>query len=184
MNDHQLTAAGMAVLREPAFCGDETGALLGSLERQRRTFAWKCSGLDAEQIRRTVAASTLSIGGLVKHLTYCEDGIFFGKFRAETRLPALADEDDQFRLGPGDTPDSLLAGWREAVDRSRHALAAALAGDGFDTATKMTWGGESANLRRLMVDLIEEYARHVGHADLIRESIDGLVGEDPPPTFP
>lgn len=71
--------------------------------------------------------------------------------------------------------------WQDAVARSRASVRQALAEGGMGHLAAFTSGGESPSLRRLLIDLIEEYARHVGHADLIRESIDGLVGEDPPP---
>ena len=71
--------------------------------------------------------------------------------------------------------------WEEAVARSRSAVTEALAQGGLDQLARFTWpDGRSPSLRRILIDLIEEYARHVGHADLIRESMDGLVGEDPP----
>ena len=78
-----------------------------------------------------------------------------------------------------------MALWREAVGRARSAFDEALADGGMDhLATGISDSrGEAPNLRRILVDLIEEYARHVGHADLIRESVDGLVGEDPPPDW-
>jgi hypothetical protein len=67
------------------------------------------------------------------------------------------------------------------VARSRSSLAEALTGGGMDQLARHTWpDGRAPSLRRLLVDLIEEYARHVGHADLLRELVDGLVGEDPP----
>lgn len=70
--------------------------------------------------------------------------------------------------------------WQEAVGRSRALVAAALPDGGLDRLASFTWpDGCSPSLRRLLMDMIEEYARHVVHADLIRESVDGLVGEDP-----
>jgi hypothetical protein len=71
--------------------------------------------------------------------------------------------------------------WRDAVARSRAAVTEALADGGLARLARRTWpDGRAPSLRRSLIDLIEEYARHVGHADLIRESVDGLVGEDPP----
>lgn len=73
-----------------------------------------------------------------------------------------------------------MALWERSVDRSRTVVVAALAEGGLDHLGRhVTRGGETPNLRRVLLDLIEEYARHVGHADLIRESVDGLIGEDP-----
>jgi hypothetical protein len=71
--------------------------------------------------------------------------------------------------------------WQDAVARSRSAVTEALADGGLDVLARRRWpDGRAPSLRRILIDLIEEYARHVGHADLIRESVDGLVGEDPP----
>jgi Protein of unknown function (DUF664) len=75
----------------------------------------------------------------------------------------------------------LMTLWQDAVGRSRRLVADALADGGLDHVGRyVTKKGESPNLRRILHDMIEEYARHIGHADLIRESVDGLVGEDPP----
>jgi hypothetical protein len=81
----------------------------------------------------------------------------------------------------GDSPEQLMTLWQEAVARSRSAVAEALTRDGLGQLARYTTSsGESPSLRRVLIDIIEEYARHNGHADLIRESVDGLVGEDPP----
>lgn len=75
-----------------------------------------------------------------------------------------------------------MALWQDAVARSRSQVEEALADGGLDrlAAGATSAQGEAPSLRRLLIDMIEEYARHVGHADLIRESVDGLTGEDPP----
>ena len=86
-----------------------------------------------------------------------------------------------WRSATDDSPEDLYALWRDAVARARSAWGDALAGDGLDQPSKLTWpDGRTPNLRRALVDLTDEYARHVGHADLLREAIDGVVGEDPP----
>ncbi|MEH1169494.1 DUF664 domain-containing protein [Micromonospora sp. CPCC 205539] len=86
-----------------------------------------------------------------------------------------------WRSAAEDTPEQLHTPWREAVARSRATVAEALADAGPEQLARGDWpAGQVPSLRRILVDLIEEYARHVGHADLIRESVDGLVGEDPP----
>jgi hypothetical protein len=175
------------VLREPPIAGDEVDTLLGSLERQRRTLAWKCGGLDAAGLRATVGASTMTLGGLLKHLALVEDDYFSGRLFG--RKPASpwdtvdwdADPDWEWRSAADDTPEQLYALWDETVARSRALLAEALADGGLERLSLRTWPDSRApSLRRILIDLIEEYARHVGHADLIRESVDGLVGEDPP----
>jgi hypothetical protein len=91
-----------------------------------------------------------------------------------------ADPDWEWRTAAEDSPEQLFALWQEAVDRSRSLVAQALADGGPDRLADRKWpDGRSPSLRRMLIDMIEEYARHVGHADLLRESVDGLVGEDP-----
>ena len=172
---------------EPPVAGDETGTLLGSLERQRATFAWKCGGLDAAGLQARVGASSLTIGGLIKHLALVEDDYFSGKLFGRDLGPPWdavdfdADPEWEFRTGSQDAPEYLYVLWQDAVARSRSAIAEALADGGLDRLAQRKWpDGRAPSLRRILIDLIEEYARHVGHADLIRESVDGLVGEDPP----
>ncbi|WP_443047820.1 mycothiol transferase [Streptomyces sp. H39-S7] len=92
-----------------------------------------------------------------------------------------ADPDWEWRTAAEDTPEQLLTLWRDAVSRSRaHVRQAVADGGPGHIAAVVHPGGGSPSLRRLLVDLVEEYARHVGHADLLRESVDGLVGEDAP----
>jgi Protein of unknown function (DUF664) len=172
---------------EPPVAGNETATLLGSLERERATLAWKCEGLDATGLNARVGASSMTLGGLLKHLALVEDTYFLGKLlgqelgRPWDTVDWDADPDWEWHSAGEDTPQQLLTIWRDAGARSRAAVAEALAGGGLDQLARRAWrDGRAPNLRRILVDLIEEYARHVGHADLIRESIDGLVGEDPP----
>ena len=80
---------------------------------------------------------------------------------------------------PDDTSEELYSLWQRAVSRSRCAVAEALKQGGVDQRIQHSDWDDPPSLRRVLIDLLEEYARHVGHADLIRESIDGLVGEDP-----
>jgi hypothetical protein len=169
---------------EPPLAGDEPSAIVGALERQRYVIRWKCGGLDGEQIRRTAAASTITLGGLLKHLALVEVDYFAMRVARSDPGPPWnqvdwdADPGFDWRVDDDDTPESLMTLWTSAVARSRSILADALSNGGLDQEVRM--GGVSANLRRLLLDLVEEYARHAGHADLIRESIDGVVGEDPP----
>jgi hypothetical protein len=91
-----------------------------------------------------------------------------------------ASPDWEWESAANDSPEQLMTGWQEAVERSRAVVAEALALGGLDHVGQyVARNGQSPNLRRILLDLIEEYARHLGHADLIRESVDGLVGEDP-----
>ncbi|MEQ7010622.1 DinB family protein [Actinopolymorpha sp. B17G11] len=164
--------------------GDEAETLVSTLDRNRRTFAWKCGGLDAAGMTARLSQSTMTLGGLVKHMALIEDH-YFTAMLAGREMPdvwhAYGGDDWEWRTASDDTPEELMALWRGAIARSRAAVAEALAGGGLGTlATKPTHWGATLNLRRILADLIEEYARHTGHADLIRESVDGLVGEDAP----
>jgi hypothetical protein len=180
-----MTADPMETYPEPPAVGDEAATLVGSLERQRATFAYKCADLDAAGLQVTIGSSTLTLGGLLKHLAYMED-INFTRDLAGTPMPAAwhdadwdSDPDWEFSSAAADSPEDLYDLWGEATERSRTAVAAALSRGGPDLAFS-PGGGKPRTLRRLLVDMIEEYGRHTGHADLIRESIDGRVGEDPP----
>jgi hypothetical protein len=174
-------------IAEPSMNGDEIELLLFALERSRATFAWKVGGLDAAALNRPFPPSTMTLGGLVKHMALVEDS---RTARWVTGLPIGAPWDAVegmsvwewgWRSAADDTPAQLYALWSAAVDRSRSALTRALVQGGLDQPSAYRTGsGEAPNLRRSVVDLHDEYARHVGHADLMREAIDGLVGEDPP----
>lgn len=169
---------------EPPMVGSELDTLLGSLERQRATFRWKASGLDERGRRATVGRSTITLGGLIKHLALAETMTLVGKFLDEPlgapwdSVDWDAQPDWEWETGARDPEHELWSLWEAAAERSRRIVRDAP--QGLDSLTARDWDGERASLRRLLVDLIEEYARHVGHADLIRESVDGLVGEDPP----
>lgn len=172
---------------EPPFAGTEAEHLQGSLDRLRATFRWKAGGLDAPALDRRVGASSLTLGGLLKHLAFVEDYIFTVKLHGG---PVTAPwdgfdwdgEDWPFTSAARDTPDELYALWDDAVARSRTRLSDALIDGGLDQLVHVSGpDGDHASLRRLVCDLIEEYGRHTGHADLLREAVDGLVGEDPPP---
>lgn len=173
-------------ISHPPAAGGEVETLLGSLERVRGYIAWKCGGLDSAGLRATLGPSTMTLGGLLKHLALVEEDMFsarlYGREHGEPwrSVDWDADPDWEWRTAADDTPEQLMALWRGAVERSRALVAEALADGGLDRPAGFTWpDGRTPSLRRLLVDMIEEYARHVGHADLIRESVDGLVGEDP-----
>jgi hypothetical protein len=181
-----MTSDDNAILREPPSAGNEVDTLLGTLERLRRYLAWKCGGLDAAGTRATLGPSTMTLGGLLKHLALVEDDQFSVKLHGREGCAPWntvdwdADPDWEWRTAADDSPAELMTLWKESVDRSRSLVAEALADGGLDSPARFTWpDGRTPNVRRLITDMIEEYGRHVGHADLIRESVDGLVGEDP-----
>jgi uncharacterized damage-inducible protein DinB len=175
-------------LREPPIAGTEVETVLGSLQRQRRIIRWKCGGLDAEQLRARLEPSTITLGGLLKHLALVEDDYFTRRLHGRDLGPPWdsvdwdADPDWEWHSAARDGAEDLVALWEAALARSDASIAEALEHGGLDVrATGIEdASGEAPTLRRILADLVEEYARHAGHADLIRESIDGVVGEDPP----
>ncbi len=174
---------------EPPLSGPADEQIVGSLERLRATFRWKAGGLDAAGLSARVGASALTLGGLLKHLARCEALKFswdaFGEDPGEPwrSIDWETEQDWEFVTAADDSPAELYALYDGAVERSRRRLARALAeAGGLDQPSRLRDGeGHQASLRRLIMDLVEEYGRHTGHADLLRESVDGLVGEDPPP---
>jgi hypothetical protein len=171
---------------DPPIAGDEAAALLGELERVRSYLAWKCGGLDAAGLSTRLGPSTMTLGGLLKHLALVEDSHFARLLFAGEPGPPwdavdwAATPDWEWTSAADDGPAALMELWRAAVERSRRIVDEALQAGGLDQlGAFVSRSGQSPNLRRILLDLIEEYARHVGHADLIREAVDGLVGEDP-----
>ncbi|MEV6559630.1 DUF664 domain-containing protein [Nocardia sp. NPDC051756] len=173
---------------EPPIAGTEAEHLLGALERLRATFRWKADDLDSAGLQVRVGASALTLGGLLKHLARTEDDMFTRKLSGAPVSPPWdavdwrAHPDWDFESAADDAPEALYAIWDDTVARSRATLDAALADGGLDQLVHLAWpDGRRLSLRRLVCDLIEEYGRHTGHADLLREAVDGRVGEDPPP---
>jgi hypothetical protein len=171
---------------EPPIAGDEAAAILGELDRVRYYLAWKCGGLDAAELRVRLGPSAITLGGLLKHLARVEDAHFSRLLFDRPPGPPWdavdwdAHPEWEWESAAEDSPDELMALWEASVERSREWVAQALADGGLDhVGAFVSRSGESPNLRRILIDLIEEYARHVGHADLIREAIDGLIGEAP-----
>jgi len=172
---------------EPPMAGTELEHLVGALERLRTTFRWKADDLDAAGLSTRIASSDLSLGGLLKHLAAVEDLQFTVKLTGgRIGEPWESTEwrggnDWLFSTAADDSPEQLYAYWDDAVRRSRDRLGAALTHGGLDQLVDLAaLDGTHANLRRILFDLIEEYGRHTGHADLLREAVDGRVGEDPP----
>jgi uncharacterized damage-inducible protein DinB len=169
---------------EPPSEGDEVATLLGFLDFHRATLAWKCSGLDATGLNTPVAASTMTLGGMLKHLAYVEDSWFsrrlFNHDPAEpwNTVDWSADRDWDWHSAASDSPDALFTLWQAAVDRSRALVDRAHTLGGLDlVAKRKDSNGYAPSLRWIVVHMIEEYARHNGHADLIREAVDGSTGE-------
>jgi len=173
---------------EPPLAGSEAEHLAGALDRLRTTFRWKADDLDEKGLRTTIGASELTLGALLKHLAAVEDFTFSMKFRGKP--PGAPWDSGDWDTHPHwditsaaeDSPAALYAVFDAAVARSRATFAEALAAGGLDQEVHISDAdGRHASLRRLVFDLVEEYGRHTGHADLLREAVDGRTGEDPPP---
>ena len=169
---------------EPPLAADETATLLGFLDYQRATLAWKAGSVNPAGLRATVGASSMTLGGMLKHLAYVEDDWFGRWLHGRDRDPPwdtvdwAADPDWEWHSAAEDSPEQLFTLWRAAVVRSRSRVAEALADGGLERPARRSWPARRASsLRWILVHMIEEYARHNGHADLLRESVDGLTGE-------
>ncbi|SFW49633.1 DinB family protein [Amycolatopsis australiensis] len=161
---------------DPAPLADERQALAESLEYYRRTFELKCRGLDPARLsERSVPPSTLTLHGLLRHLTGCERWWFRIQFAGEDVPNLYYSEDDpeqDFTALDGDVGEAFSL-WHAECERSREIVAASSLDQ---TGTRISTG-EPFKLRWLMLRMIGEYARHIGQADLIRERIDGATGE-------
>jgi uncharacterized damage-inducible protein DinB len=162
---------------EPPLEGDERATLNGFLDFQRATLEWKCSGLDAEQLaRRAMPPSTLSLLGIVRHMADVERG-WFSRVAGSSRDPHYYTEDDidldfNGALADRAVVDEAFATWHDEIERS----SAVVSDRSLDSTFRHT-RGRDFSLRWVLVHMIEEYARHNGHADLLREAIDGATGE-------
>jgi hypothetical protein len=163
--------------RVPApLVGDERETLTASLDWQRKTFELKCSGVPPERLsEKGIPPSGLSLHGLIRHLAAVERWWFRQQFAGED-LPMLYysddDPDQDFDSLDGD-PAEALATWHAECQRAREIIAGA---PSLDATGVRKSTGEPISLRRILVDMVAEYARHNGHADLLRERIDGATG--------
>jgi hypothetical protein len=169
---------------DPPLAGDEAATLLGFLNYQRDTLRWKCSGLTGPQLAQTLAPTTMTLGGLLKHLAVVEAGWLNQTFAGGIVKPSWFDELDRsdpdwsFTTAAKASPEQLFAWLDESIDVSDRVIAGAVAGpDGLSALSEPVESGRRFSLRWIICHLIEEYARHNGHADLLREAIDGATGE-------
>jgi uncharacterized damage-inducible protein DinB len=171
---------------EPPYDGAEAATLLGFLEYQRATLQRKCRGLSDEQLRVALPPSPITLGGLLKHLACVEDSWFTETVGGQplpepwASVDFEADPDWDWHSAAADSGDALRELWAERVERSRGIIKAQLS-NGEDAALSLTHPAfgrqDPVSLRWVLAHMIEEYARHNGHADLIRESIDGQTGD-------
>lgn len=170
---------------DPPTSADGPTTLLTFLDFHRRTLLQKVDGLDAAGLAATLPPSTMTLGGLLHHLAYVEDHwcgvVLHGDAPGEWWADAdwAADRDWEWTAARTLTPEELRHRFVTTAARSDERIAAALSADGLDTVAvrRDRHTGEPVSLRWILVHLVEEYARHNGHADLIRESVDGLTGE-------
>ncbi|MBC9734624.1 DinB family protein [Nocardioides marmotae] len=161
----------------PTQSGDERTLLLAFLDEQRAIVRRKCSGLGAEQLDTPLPPSDMTLGGLLKHLAYVESwwttGVLLGRDQGEPwdSVDWSADGDWDWHSARDDSPEQLWELYEREVARADEVIAGAALDDPSARANART--GERPSLRWILLHLIEEYARHAGHADLIRESIDG-----------
>jgi uncharacterized damage-inducible protein DinB len=170
---------------DPPLAGDEAATLRGFLDFHRDTLRWKAADLDHAQLNQPLAPSTLTLAGLLKHLALVESHWFSYVLFDRALMPPFdtadwdSDEDWEFTSAPEDSPEQLRALFDESAARADALIEEALKEGGLDylSARPGRRTNESFSLRWILVHMIEEYARHNGHADLIRESVDGETGE-------
>jgi hypothetical protein len=162
---------------EPPISADERGMVTVWLDYQRATLQWKCDGLEGRDlVHRGVPPSPLSLLGLVRHMTIVEWFWFEHIFRGGDSLEPISTDDDpdaDFNDLSAERAAADLDLFRRQCDVSRGIVAAS---PGLDALAASRARGE-VSLRWIMIHMIEEYARHNGHADFLRELIDGAVGE-------
>jgi uncharacterized damage-inducible protein DinB len=163
---------------EPSSGTDERSILIDYLRRYRLTMQMKCADLDSAQLaRRSVPPSTMSLLGLVRHMAEVERSWFRRVMAGDQAPPLYYTEESPDEDWDGARPDdALVAGawqaWRDEVSFAEQFVDRAA-----DLGIMGTRHGAAVPLRDILVHMIEEYARHCGHADLLRECIDGRVGQ-------
>jgi len=166
----------------PPLQADEFASLSAFLDRQRATVLRKVNGLNKEQLgRAAVPTTTLTLGGLVKHLALVEDSwlqeVFLGRTLPEPWASAPLDDDPdwEFHSARGAEPGELIGLYVAAVERGREVMAAAESLEQLSAKPEQR-EGKPFSMRWILLHLIEETARHAGHADLLREAVDGQTG--------
>jgi uncharacterized damage-inducible protein DinB len=161
----------------PLYDCDERAILYSWLDWHRGTLAAKCAGLSEEQLRRrAVPPSGMSLLGLVRHMAHVERA-WFRRMLDDEDVPLLYDkeqrQDADFEEVDGASAGEAIAIWQEEIERARKVSS----GLPLDAVAKRQRDGHDVSHRRILVHVIQEYARHNGHADLLRERIDGRTGE-------
>lgn len=159
----------------------EKATLREYLGNYRLTLEMKCGGLDPEQLaRRSVPPSSLSLLGLIRHLAQMENHWFQRVLQGRTDLPRLyktdddADADFHGAVADPAVVEEAFATWKAQIAAADEWLDAL---DEDDLGRNVVYGGETVSIRDVLVHVVEEYARHAGHADLLRECVDGRTGQ-------
>ncbi|WP_393078806.1 DinB family protein [Streptomyces sp. LN704] len=154
------------------YTGGEKESLRASLDRHRDAVLWKLEGLDDERLRRVMTPSGTNLLGLVKHLASVEYGWFCSTFgRATEPLWFDPASEEDMRVGQGETTAQIV----EFYGRARAAADRTIAELSLDDVGT-SWQGTTVSLRWVLIHMVEETARHVGHMDIVRELIDGSTG--------
>jgi hypothetical protein len=163
---------------DPPNVADERSALQGWLDYHRQTLRWKCAGLTGDQlVIRPLQTSTLSLLGLVRHMAEVERSWFRHRFGGQAHLSELYCS-DEYPDGDFDLADPVSAEADLAAFAAECAAADdAASGRSLDETFVHPRTDTAMDLRWIYLHMIEEYARHNGHADLIRELIDGVTGD-------
>lgn len=158
------------------FTGEEKESLLASLDRHRDVVLWKLEGLDDEQLRRRMTPTGTSLLGLVKHLACVEYGWFCETFGrpVEKIIQNPDDPEEDLRIEPHESTADVL-GYYQRARAAADQVVAELGVEEEGTA----WFGDAVSMRWVLIHMIEETARHAGHMDILRELIDGAVGDHP-----
>lgn len=159
----------------PPLRGGERETLRGFLDYHRATLAMKCEGLSDEQLRRRSTPSTLSLLGLVRHMAEVERTWFRRVINGED-IPLVWSAEGDFQAAyddTGATRSAAFAAWQAEVEHSRRIEAQA---ESLEVVGHQARWGEDVSLRLVMLHVLQDYARHNGHADFLREGIDGTVG--------
>lgn len=164
------------MVRRVPLTGDEKESLKVALDRHRDAVLWKLEGLGDDDLRRPMVPSGTSLLGMVKHLATVEYAWFCETFGRETEPLPLDDDDPDadLRVQPHETTADVLAFYERARAASDKVIAEL---DVEDTGT--AWFGDAVSLRWVLIHMVEETARHAGHVDIVRELIDGTIGDYP-----
>jgi uncharacterized damage-inducible protein DinB len=162
-------------LRYPGTSGSERELLDQYLDWYRAAIVRKLDGASDETVRASIVSSKTTLLGIVKHLAWVEiwwfQIIFAGR---DVEDPGADDPDFDWVIEPGETTEGIIQFYKDACEESRVIVEGA---ESLDALSARTRRGENHNLRRIMIHMIEETARHAGHADILREIIDGVTGE-------